>query len=668
MDEIIIKCDAESPQSKNTPISISVENNTEHNLKYKYIVGSDGKWNNIKDFSEDTVAVWQPSEDGRYIIMVQAKRECSTKPFEFMKRMEYIIGRVQNKLINNIFLENENLTVGEKLSVTVESNVKPLMFRFWIKDEDNWQLVKDYSAENNLKWAVKNSGRQELMVECKSLDSPNKYDDYGVIAFQVKENAKVEIKNIKCISNEFLVGKELDFQVEALHDDSRLILYKFLKIDSSGKALCVQDYSTKRLVSYTEKESGEYKLLCLAKDMYSQNEYDDRALISYSIKVYNPVEIQGLTTDLTSPQLCDTEIVVKALVSGGKNLIYRFIIDGNQGDDSGFIRNSTYAWKTGKAGKYKIMLWVKDTSFEGNYEATETIDFTVDEVCDEPVTIEKVLADREPEVLKGQVINVKAIASGGNDLKYNFIVTKDGNEIERTDFGSCNWVNFTPENKGEYELEVRVKDKYSKRDYDVHQSIFFKVHNFIPAAIDYILMPIKENYIAGENIAMNVITRNTKEVLLKYSLSINGQKVEETGFVENKKYSFIPNYPGNYLVETFAKSKESDNEYDDKKETLIQVKTALPVNNVKITCDTLKITCNSPVNFTVHVDGGKDVMYEFYLFEKNDWKLVQSYSRKKYFSFIPFVTGNFKLLALCKSQFSNGVYEDYDVFEFNAEA
>ena len=668
MGEIIIKCDVESPQSKNKAINISVENNTEDKLKYKYIVGSEGKWNNIKDFSEDTAAIWQPTEDGRYIIMVQAKMEGSTKPFDYMKRLEYIIGRIENKLISNIFLEKDILNVGDKLAVTVDSNVKPLMFRFWIKEEDNWQLVKDYSAENTLKWAAKNSGRQELMVECKALDSPKKYDDYGVVSFQVKENAKVEIKNIKCISNEFLVGKELDFQVEALHDDSRLILYKFIKIDSSGKAVCIQDYSTKRLVSYIEMESGEYKLLCMAKDMYSQTEYDDRALIKYNIKVYNPVEIQSLTTDLTSPQLSDTEIVIKALVNGGKNLIYRFIIDGNQGDDSGFIRNSNYTWKTGKAGQYKIMLWVKDSSFEGNYEATETIDFIVDEVSDEPVTLERVLADRDSEVLKGQVINLKAIASGGNDLRYNFIVTKDGKEIEKTDFGSCNWVNFTPEDRGEYELEVRVKDKYSKRDYDVHKSIFFKVHNFIPAAIDYILMPIKENYIAGENIAINVITRNTMDVLLKYVLSINGQKVEETGFVENKKYSFTPNYPGNYLVETFAKTQKSDNEYDDKKETLIQVKAAIPVNNVKITCDKLKIVCNSTVNFTVHVEDGKDVMYEFYLFEKNDWKLVQSYSRKKYFSFIPFVTGNFKLLALCKSQFSNGVYEDYDIFEFNADA
>lgn len=668
MDEIIIKCNVESPQSKNTSIDISVENNTEVNLKYKYIVGAEGKWSNIKDFSQDTSATWKPEEDGRYIIMVQAKAEGSKKPFDYMKRLEYVIGKVQNKLISEIFLEKDTLTYGEKLSVTVESNVMPLMFRFWIKEEDNWELVKDYSAENVLKWTSKAYGKHELMVECKALDSKNKYDDFGIVSFFVEENAKVEIKNIKCISNEFLVNKELDFQVEAVHDDSRLILYKFLKIDSNGKAVCIQDYSTKRLVSYTEVAAGQYKLLCMAKDMYSQNEYDDRALINYTIKIYDKVEIQSLTTDLTSPQISDTEIVIKAVVKGGNSLMYRYIIDGNQGDDSGFIRNGTYTWTTGKAGHYKIMLWVKDSSFDGNYEDTQTIDFIVDEVSNEPVTLEKLLADNNPKVLKGELINIKAIASGGNELRYDFIVSRDGKEIERTNFGTCNWVNFTPEDKGDYELEVRVKDKYSKRDYDAHQSITFQVYDFIPASIDYILVPIKENYLAGENITLNVITVNTEEVFLKYVLSINGQKVEETNFVENKKYSFTPNYAGTYLIETFAKSKNSDKEYDYKKETFLEVKAALPVNNTKITCDRLKITCNSPVNFTVHVNGGKNVVYEFYLYEKNNWSLVQSYGRKKYFSFIPFVPGDFKILVLCKNQFSTGSYEDYDIFEFTAEA
>ncbi len=668
MNEIGIKCNLESPQAKNTIIDIITDNNSGSNLTYKFIVGIDGTWKNIKDFSSDNTATWVPSEDGRYIIMVQAKEEGSTKPFDYVSRLEYIIGKTEMKLIQNIYVEKSILNVGEKLIISAEANKTPSMFRFWIKEEENWQLIKDYSADNILKWSVKKPGKQEVMIECKTLDSMKNYDDFEKISFEVKENIQVEITNFRCLTADMLVDSELDFQVEATHDDSRLILYKFVKINSDGETICVQNYSTKRLVTYSESLSGEYKLLCMAKDMYSSNEYDDRAVINYKIKLYNPVSIQSFTSDLSSPQICDTNILFKAVIKGGKNLLYRFMIDGNYGDDSGYSRNNFYCWEAKKAGKYKVMLWVKDSTYEGVYEDSETLDFVIDEVSEEPVKITEVIIDKGDKVLKGETVNVKVIATGGNEVRYNFIVKKAGVEIEKIEYGTCNWVNFTPEEQGSYELEVRVKDKYSKREFDGHDTVFLEAYSFIPAIIDYILLPSKQYHIAGDAITINVIARNTNQVMVKYILLINGTKIEETGYVENKKYTFTPNYPGKYSVEVYAKNIESDNEFDSKKDVLVNVQDAIPVTNTKISCDRIKIMVNEPVNFTVDIEGGKEVIYEFYIWDKNDWKIVQSYSRNKNHSFIPFVSGEYRILVLCKSQFASGFYEDYDILEFSVEA
>jgi len=668
MNEINIKCTEESPQMKNTPINISVENNRSNTLTYKFMVGSEGTWKNVKDFGSEPSITWIPDEDGKYIIMVQAKEESSLKPFDFVSRMEYIIGKFDTKLLNNIYLEKNVLNVGDKLLVTAEANTEPVMFRFWIREKENWQLIKDYSSENTLNWSVKSPGKQEVMVECRTLDSKNNYDDFQSITFEVKGNKPVEITNFKCLSTELLVDCELDFQVEATQDDTRLILYKFVKINLDGETTCIQEFSTKRLVTYVEKCSGEFKLLCMAKDMYSNSEYDDRAIIAYKIKLYDPISIRTFTTDLSSPQIADTTIVLKPVITGGKNLLYRFIIDGNYGEDSGFSRNSTFTWNAKKAGKYKLMLWVKDSTYDGNYEDSATIDFVIDEVSDEPVKIIQVILDKDNKVLKGEKINLKVVATGGTDIRYSFIVKKGAKEVERIEYGTCNWVDYTPEEKGNYELEVRVKDKYSKREFDGHSSILLEVFDFVPASIDYVLFPPKERYIAGDLITMDVITQNTSDVLLRYVLTINGHKVEETSFVDNNKYGFTPNYPGVYTVEIYAKSKDSDREYDFKKDTVITVEGGFPVTNTKITSDKVEAICNETVSFTVSLKGGKEVLYEFYLWEKNEWNLVQGYSRNKNFSFIPFVPGKYKLLTLCKSQFANCFYEDYDILEFNAVA
>ena len=64
---------------------------------------------------------------------------------------------------------------------------------------------------------------------------------------------------------------------------------------------------------------------------------------------------------------------------------------------------------------------------------------------------------------------------------------------------------------------------------------------------------------------------------------------------------------------------------------------------------------------------GKDVVYEFYLMEKGDWNLVQNYSKKNYYTFMPFSRDEYKVLVLAKSQHNKVSYEDYDTFTFVVE-
>jgi hypothetical protein len=401
--------------------------------------------------------------------------------------------------------------------------------------------------------------------------------------------------------------------------------------------------------------------------MYSQREYDDRALLNYKIKPYKEIAIKSFAADLNSPQVCETAVTLKAVVSGGKELLYRFKVDGNYGEDSGYTRNNTYVWTTKKPGEYNIELLTKDASFEGSHEASSAMSFKVEEQCDDPVVINEVVLDKSSKILKGEIIKVKVIASGGSDLRYSFIEKKDEQIVNKIDYGTCNWVNFTGGEKGNHELEVRVKDKYSKREYDSHSIVHIEVFNYMPAVIEHVLSPAKENYIVGDTILYTVIVQNTNQTLLQYVLSINGQKVEETDFVRDKKYVFTPKCSGVYTLEIYAKNEESDKDFDTKKEIMLKVNDALPITNTKIHFDEPKISINESVTFSVTSEGGKDVVYQFYTMNKGDWNLIQDYSKKNYYSFIPFSKGTYRILALSKSSLKKGAYEDYDILEFVVE-
>ena len=228
-------------------------------------------------------------------------------------------------------------------------------------------------------------------------------------------------------------------------------------------------------------------------------------------------------------------------------------------------------------------------------------------------------------------------------------------------------VNFTPEQSGEYKFEVKVKDKYSQKEYDCHTIMHFKVKEYVEAEIEYILVPSKGYFLVGDDVEFEAITQNTKETLIKYVTKINGQIVEETDFIESKKIVFTPQCAGKYTIELFAKNRKCKDGFDSKREIKVYVNEAPPVTDTKVLCDKNIFKINEEVTFNASSQGGKEVCYEYYLMRDDNWDLMQRYSRKKYYSFIPFAEGKYRVLLLAKSYYRKCAYEDYYSFEFMVE-
>lgn len=667
MNEMDLKFQVNKNTGQEAKVDIIVENPPKDNLLYKFIAGYNGTWDTIRDFAPETSIAWEPKEEGKYTIMVQAKEIESPKPFNYLAKVEYLVGDYKETLIKGAYIDKDKLTVGEKVNLIVDVNSLQVVYRYLIKENNQWSMIKNYSSENTLSITANRPGQYELLVECKSIESTNNCDEFKVVKFQVQEPKKTEITGIRSLNPPLISNEEMIFEIDSSVEDNRLILYKFLKVDDEGRIKCLQDYSSKKILSYIENRPGKYKLLCYAKDMYSSNEFDDRALLVYEVKPYKNIKIENFISDVSSPQIINRDITFKAVVSGGHRLRYRFLIEGSESFDSGYTCEDYYTWKPKVSGIYKVSLLVKDISSELEYEDICIMDFCIEEGSSLPIVIKDVICDKGTNVLIGETINMRIIADGGLELKYRYIVNRGNNEIERIEYGDLEWVNFTPEVCGSYEIEIQVKDKYSLREYDCHYFVRIKVMNFMPAKIEYVLLPPKEKYILGDILKVNVITQNTKETLLRYVTKIEGHLVEETEFIKEHQLIVAPKCSGRYTVEVFVKNIKSTNEYDDKKVVKLDIHDAYPITNTKIKAINVKHLVNNVEDFSADCEGGKSVIYEFYLYEQEQWTLVQNYSRKSYYSFMPFRSGSYKLLVLTKSQHRNIGYEDYDILEFEVE-
>ncbi len=683
MSDIVLIFDKDSPSTVNEEINIKAISEGEENLEYKFLEGVPNErsltWKQIQDYSDNPECKWMPKKPGNYMIMVQTIDKSSGDTNTL--RMKYKVNDINEKeiieskdkkikLIQDVIIDKTSLILGEKINLDIFSpeDEEILLYRFWIKGSQGWEPLKDYGTENKLTFTTRRIGEEEILIESKRPSSDNNVDDFTTVKFKVKEQPVIEITSFKCLSNNLLVGEELIFKVGVNYEKSRTILYKFLRVDLNGKVNCIQDYSTKNIVSISEREEGGYKLLCYVRDIFSNKSYDDRAAMIYSIKPYEEIKIKSFTSELSSPQLCGNSVLLKASVVGGKELLYRYIVEGPVAEDSGYIRSKSFNWETKIEGEYKITLKVKDISFDGDYEDKKEISFKIDKKGEKPVKILDISASKTRGCIKGYPINLKVKAEGGTDLKYSFIVYKDGIEKERSNYGVTNWVNFTPEESGEYEVEVRVIDKYSSREYDAHDYIFFKVKDYQEAEIDYVLLEGKEVYLVGDKIEIEIITQNTKNILLRYVTKINGHEVEDTGFIASKYIKVKPKCPGKYTFDIYAKNVQCKEEYDVKKELSIYVNEAIPITNTKVKLDSDDILVGKEITFEATSEGGKDVCYEFYIMEKGNWVRVQPYSKKNYYTFLPFTPGNYRVLVLSKSYYKNLNYEDYFDLEFKVKS
>ena len=694
MSQVLITVDKNSPGCIEEEINIKAIVEEESNgVQYKFMEGTEGVWKSIQDFSNKNICLWKPKIDGKYMIMVQAKNEKSNKPFDHLGRLEFVVKteeedkfmeiknnvtandseiikrkditiRESTKIIEDIVLDKTSFNIGEKVNIEIKGVCELALYRFWIKGKQGWEPLRDYSTENKLAYTANNIGNVEILIESKMANSENNVDEFTTIRFKVVEGKKVEITDFQCLSESLLVNEELIFKVITNCDENRNLLYKFLKVDKDGRITCIQEYSSRRIITFKEKVQGEYRLLCLTRDMFSNKEFDDRAIINYVVKPYEKICIKNFSGDLNSPQVCGTGVMFKVDVKGGREIIYRYIIEGPNAEDTGYVRNNVFLWNSKAEGEYKIIVQVKDISYEGDYEDIETLDFVIDKKSEKPVKIVDVITSKDKYSVISQPINIKVKAEGGTILKYSFLVFKDGKEIERVEYGATNWVNFTPEEKGEYEVEIRVLDKYSLKEYDSHSFVYLKVKEYVPAEIDYILVESKETYLVGDNIDIEAIIQDTRNVKLKYVTKINGHEVEDTGYTNARKLQIKPKCPGKYTFEVFAKNIKCEEGYDHKKEVSIYVHEAIPINSTKIEKLKGNIKVNEEVTFQVSSLGGKEVCYEFYIMEKGQWVRVQEYSRKNYYTFLPFSPGEYRVLVLSKSYHKKVNYEDYDKIDF----
>lgn len=578
MNELLIEIKEKSiDQDGKKTIGIFVQSLFREKLLYKFFESKNGTWKVIKNFTEDNYVYWNPTEEGKYIIMIQAKEVDSTNSFDYVERVEYINEKESNDIAKtNIDNEKEKKQYNKGIYIQDIQKNNLEKFEQKIKSKFEYEYLNPYEEMFEKKYSKANN----------ISENNEEIEDNQKIKFRVEE--ELEHDNTKLIESETLTNK------------------LFIMNDSENNIDIQNQYSEEY-----EESKKNIKVV----------EEEDELLVQAKVSEESEMKIEE-----TSEVLEEKAIELINESSEQEVVHQKFIADINEGTEEEIDKISVAEEKVDE--DIEDIEDIEDTSEDINFNNLHKKD--------------------------SDLIEIKDI-SYNEDILYPFITDEEKEALvpnKNSIAARTTHVNVPEENL--LEINEKTEDVLKKSEH--HEKL-----------IKYILVGPRKNYCIGSQIVFTLLSESKITTVSKYKLYIDNKLVEELPYNHNKTFVIYPTCSGEYRVEFYSKYENSDTEYMDKKVQTLYVREADPIESIGISCDRTVIRCREDVTFMTTVRGGRNVVYEFYIFKDGNWCLEQEYSKKSYYTLMPFKEGTSKLLVLAKNYASEADYDEFIICKFNVE-
>lgn len=637
-----INTDKPSPQLEKTTIKISPKvSGGIGSLSYKFSIHDGNSWYIVQDYSPSSSYDWTPETNGNYTIKVDAMDEQGDV---VSKELSYTITYPDIDILSletsKPSPQKENTTI--RVSPKTTGGSKNLSYRFWVLEGNAWSVVQDHSSKNYYDWTPTNPGNYKLWVDVMDKTSNN---TGTIVSLQIPytiNSASLSIENIKTNIPSPSPAKTT-IRITSESTSSGNLTYKFWILkEGTGKWDIVQDFSEKNYYDWTPDSPGNYKLWVDVKDRTG-------SMISKEIPyvVSEPLTISTINTDKNSPQLISSNIKITPSVTGGKgNYTYKFWVlkegTGKWYVVQDFSSKNYYNWIPKIAGNYRLWVDVKD---ETGRMFSKEIHYVIDSFLFNSIETDKA----SPQLEKTQ-IKISPKMDGVNDnFSYKFWILKQGTgkwDVVQ-DFSTKNYYNWTPTSPGNYTLWVDIKDSTGNvRSKQIPYTV-----NSASLSITNITTDKQSPYPAKTRIRITSVAAGSGDLTYKFWVLKEGTGRWDVvqDFSSKNYYDWIPDSVGNYKLWVDVKDSTGNMISKDIPYLVSEPLTIASINTDKPSPE----LTNSKIRISPEIAGGMGkYTYKFWILKQGTgkWNVVQDFSSKTYYDWIPNDLGNYKLWVDVKDE------------------
>ena len=347
-----ITIDKPSPRlvGNNIVLTANVKGSKE-GLQYKFVWETEGwkNWGIIRNFEDSNKVIWKPTEPGNYTIYSDIRDKYGNEKSEPLNIKVDSSGIMIDE--SSLFVDNDIV-----LTTKAEGSTEGLKYKFVWETENwkDWGIIRDFKSENKATWKPTKSGDCTIYSDIR--------DKYGN---EKKETLNVKVKNNfkhSGITTDKLspgwVNSNITLTAKA-EGSTKGLKYKFVwqrKNWEKGNWGIIRNFEDSNKAIWEPTGPGDYTIYSDIKDKYGNTITRE---INFNIWQHN-----GITTNKSSPQLVNNDIVLTANVKGSnKGLQYKFVWETDNWKNWGIIRDfdssNTTTWKPTRPGNYTIYSDIK---------------------------------------------------------------------------------------------------------------------------------------------------------------------------------------------------------------------------------------------------------------------------------------------------------------------
>ncbi|WP_244535136.1 SpoIID/LytB domain-containing protein [Gracilibacillus kekensis] len=471
----------QSPVGTDTNIELKTNASGENALQYKYWAENlkTGKWELIRNYSNDPKVVWTPSKAGKYRLVVHVKDVESHKSFDVYKTINFEVKENINIDFNSYTADKPSpQSVNERIILNAKAtSTNPVEYKFWQENVDTgeWILLQNYSSDTNIGWEPNEVGNYKLVVHVREQGSTRPYQAYKVLNYVIeKPKPSITLFETDKTSPQ-LVNEAIKVTSNATFKNP--VEYKFWAENlDSGEWTLLQNYSSETSIQWNPSVAGNYQLVVHVREQGSTKPYEAYRTMHYVIDKLEPITTT-IEVDRKSPQPVNERIIVNAKATSENPVEYKFWQENLDTGEWTLLQNyssdTNIGWKPSVAGNYQLVVHVREQGSTKPYEAYQTFNYVI---VKPNISITSLEADKlSPQPVNERII-VNAKATSENPVEYKFwqenLDTGEWTLIQN--YSTDTNIGWEPSVAGNYKLVVHVREQGSQQPYQKYS--FIKYH------------------------------------------------------------------------------------------------------------------------------------------------------------------------------------------------